>query len=72
MPKEVKEKTAATKKKTTPGGAKRGASAYNQFMKTELVRVKKSEPELAHKDAFRKAASNWKYATENPNKIARE
>ncbi|CAO3665553.1 hypothetical protein CU097_014520 [Rhizopus azygosporus] len=41
-------------------------SPYNNFMKTELAKVKKENPDIAHKDAFKKAAENWKNAKENP------
>jgi hypothetical protein len=40
---------------------KRAASPYNQFMKTELGKVKKSNPNLSHKDAFKVAAQNVIY-----------
>ena len=37
---------------------KRAASPYNIFMKTELSKVKKANPNLSHKDAFKVAAQN--------------
>ncbi|CAO3619194.1 unnamed protein product [Mucor fragilis] len=36
-------------------------SPYNQFMKTELAKVKKANDGIAHKDA-----QNWSKAPENP------
>ncbi|KAJ2445480.1 hypothetical protein GGF42_005988 [Coemansia sp. RSA 2424] len=67
---------AAAKPKTAAGGVKKAApkkaaggkklSAYNVFMKTELAKVKSDSPGMNHKDAFKKAASNWKTAPENP------
>ncbi|EKX44664.1 hypothetical protein GUITHDRAFT_163519 [Guillardia theta CCMP2712] len=38
---------------------KKGASPYNMFMKEELARVKKENPDLDHKKAFKMAAENW-------------
>ena len=46
--------------------AKRAPSAYNLFMKTELAKVKRADPKLDHKEAFKVAASNWKDSKENP------
>ena len=37
---------------------KRAASPYNNFMKTELTKVKKANPSLDHKEAFKVAAGN--------------
>ncbi|KAI9273555.1 hypothetical protein BY458DRAFT_555263 [Sporodiniella umbellata] len=53
------------KDKVTKKTTKR-VSPYNNFMKTELAKVKKENPEMAHKDAFKLAASNWKESPENP------
>ena len=47
---------------------KRPPSLYNLFMKSELAKVKKSNPELDHKAAFTAAAGNWKNSPQNPNK----
>ncbi|KNC97655.1 uncharacterized protein SPPG_09438 [Spizellomyces punctatus DAOM BR117] len=67
MPKAKSDKPAAATKKAT--GGKRGASPYNQFMKTELAKVKADNPGIAHKEAFKVAASHWKNAPENPNRV---
>ncbi|KAI9103216.1 hypothetical protein DFS34DRAFT_607861 [Phlyctochytrium arcticum] len=68
MPKAAKSDTKpATVKKTTTG--KRGASPYNLFMKTELGKVKADNPGMPHKEAFKTAASHWKNAPENPNRV---
>jgi hypothetical protein len=40
----------------------RAPSAYNEFMKTELPKVKKEHPGLKHSEAFAKAASNVSYS----------
>ena len=46
--------------------AAKKASPYNAFMKTEIAKVKLTTPGIAHKEAFKKAASNWATAPENP------
>lgn len=56
-------KEKSTKKST--GGAKK-LSPYNMFMKKELAVVKKEQPTLDHKAAFKEVASRWKTAAENP------
>ncbi|KAI8996143.1 hypothetical protein HDU85_005877 [Gaertneriomyces sp. JEL0708] len=63
----AKSEGATTTKKTA--GGKRGASPYNQFMKTELVKVKEENPSIAHREAFKLAASRWKNSEQNPNRI---
>ena len=37
----------------------RKASPYNKFMKTEIPKVKKANPKMDHKTAFKQAAKNW-------------
>ncbi|KII93960.1 hypothetical protein PLICRDRAFT_411156 [Plicaturopsis crispa FD-325 SS-3] len=54
------------KAKSSAGGAKKKMTAYNKFMKTELARLKESEPDIEHKDRFKMATGNWKDAKENP------
>ncbi|XAR55938.1 hypothetical protein NMG60_11036189 [Bertholletia excelsa] len=34
-------------------------SAYNRFMKEEIQRIKASNPEIPHREAFSAAAKNW-------------
>ncbi|KAI3452917.1 hypothetical protein Pfo_009580 [Paulownia fortunei] len=34
-------------------------SAYNQFMKEEIQRIKAANPEIPHREAFSAAAKNW-------------
>ena len=43
------------------GGRKRGRrpSAYNLFLKKEMLRLKEAEPSLTHKQTFAKAAATW-------------
>ena len=48
---------AAAKK--TEGKSKKGPNPYQLFMKEELARLKKADPKLPHKEAFKKAAANW-------------
>ena len=33
-------------------------SPYNNFMKEEIAKLKKAQPKLAHKEAFKMAAAN--------------
>jgi len=67
MAKDIKKSPKAGKKEKAPK-EKRAASPYNQFMKSELTKVKKANPNLNHKDAFKIAAQNWAKAPENPKK----
>ncbi|TPX32531.1 hypothetical protein SmJEL517_g04363 [Synchytrium microbalum] len=62
----TKEKKTTAKKAAAGTGGKR-VSPYNQFMKTELAKVKLSHPNLNHREAFKMAAGNWKNAPENPS-----
>ena len=57
---------AATKKAT--GGPKKKVSAYNSYMKGALAKVKKENPNITHKEAFTKAAKQWKTSPENPKR----
>ena len=47
-------KVAKEKKEKAP----RAPSPYNKFMKDEIARVKKAQPGLDHKEAFKAAAAN--------------
>jgi hypothetical protein len=38
----------------------RKLSKFNIFMKSEIKRVKKMQPNASHKQAFKMAAQNWK------------
>lgn len=55
-------KEASTKKSAAPKEKKEKAtrtpSPYNEYMKEEIAKVKKAQPDLAHKDAFKAAAAN--------------
>jgi len=39
---------------------KRGSSGYNLYIKAELEKLKKSNPDASHKERFTNAAVNWK------------
>ncbi|KAJ3118126.1 hypothetical protein HK100_000672, partial [Physocladia obscura] len=66
MGKEAAPKRSAVKKtKSGEDSAPRKPSPYNLFMKTELPKVKADNPTLAHKEAFKLAASNWKNSPDN-------
>jgi len=45
---------------------KRAATPYNLFMKEEVARIKKADPSLPHKEAFKQAAANWGAAKRKP------
>ncbi|KAG5569520.1 hypothetical protein H5410_059286 [Solanum commersonii] len=42
-----------------PEKRQRGPSAYNQFIKAEIQRIKANNPDITHREAFSTAAKNW-------------
>ncbi|KAL7154168.1 hypothetical protein ABFS83_04G217300 [Erythranthe nasuta] len=42
-----------------PEKRQRVPSAYNRFIKEEIQRIKASNPEITHREAFSTAAKNW-------------
>lgn len=50
---------------TSPVAA-RALSPYNQYMKANVGRLKRENPGMGHKNAFRAAAAAWGKAPENP------
>ncbi|KAF3329834.1 protein YABBY 2-like protein [Carex littledalei] len=44
---------------TAPEKRQRVPSAYNKFIKEEIQRIKASNPEISHREAFSAAAKNW-------------
>ncbi|XP_076942397.1 axial regulator YABBY 5-like [Bidens hawaiensis] len=44
---------------SAPKKRKRVPSAYNQFIKQEIQRVKAINPDISHREAFSAAAKNW-------------
>eukprot|EP00191_Tetraselmis_sp_GSL018_P016085 CAMPEP_0177580956 /NCGR_PEP_ID=MMETSP0419_2-20121207/1868_1 /TAXON_ID=582737 /ORGANISM="Tetraselmis sp., Strain GSL018" /LENGTH=339 /DNA_ID=CAMNT_0019069921 /DNA_START=1433 /DNA_END=2451 /DNA_ORIENTATION=- len=46
----------------------RGPTLYNRFIQDELLRIKASQPEVSHKEAFKQAAQNWKHSELNLRK----
>ncbi|KAK4775169.1 hypothetical protein SAY86_010104 [Trapa natans] len=42
-----------------PEKRQRVPSAYNQFIKEEIQRIKANNPEISHREAFSAAAKNW-------------
>jgi len=67
--KDCPEKPVKKTKSTPVGGAKKKLSAYNQFMQTEMERLKESHSNITHKERFSKATSNWKTSKENPKNV---
>ncbi|GAA0156261.1 hypothetical protein Leryth_006607 [Lithospermum erythrorhizon] len=43
----------------TPEKRQRVPSAYNQFIKEEIQRIKANNPNISHREAFSTAAKNW-------------
>ncbi|CAO3656501.1 unnamed protein product [Mucor hiemalis] len=54
------------KEKAAKKQGSRKVSPYNNFIKTEIAKVKKENPNMPHKDVFKKAAGNWAKSPENP------
>lgn len=48
------------KKKKDPNAPKRPPSAYNLFVKDALVKIKKENPGIVHKEAWNLAAEMWR------------
>ncbi|KZV18878.1 hypothetical protein F511_31717 [Dorcoceras hygrometricum] len=46
-----------------PEKRQRVPSAYNQFIKEEIQRIKANNPEISHREAFSTAAKNWAHFT---------
>ncbi|KAK6945115.1 YABBY protein, partial [Dillenia turbinata] len=44
---------------STPEKRQRVPSAYNQFIKEEIQRIKANNPDISHREAFSTAAKNW-------------
>ncbi|KAL6974186.1 Axial regulator YABBY 5 [Sarracenia purpurea var. burkii] len=42
-----------------PEKRQRAPSAYNQFIKEEIQRIKTNNPNISHREAFSTAAKNW-------------
>ena len=52
-------KVAKEKKAKDPNAKPRTPSAYNNFFKVEMVRLKTATPDQAHKERFAACAANW-------------
>eukprot|EP01018_Ginkgo_biloba_P010737 Gb_36880 [translate_table: standard] len=50
---------ARTSSTRQPEKRQRVPSAYNRFIKEEIQRIKASNPDISHKEAFSTAAKNW-------------
>lgn len=60
-----KDKASKPAAKKHSGGSKK-ASSYNVFMKKEMARLKETEPDMPHRDRFKRAAQAWHNSKENP------
>lgn len=47
-------------------GPPRQPTAYNNFMKAELAKIKQENSEMHHREAFKIAAARWAESSENP------
>ncbi|VFQ94105.1 unnamed protein product [Cuscuta campestris] len=56
---EVEEEEARLTHIRPPEKRQRVPSAYNQFIKEEIQRIKASNPDISHRQAFSTAAKNW-------------
>ncbi|KAI8592839.1 hypothetical protein BDZ88DRAFT_448885 [Geranomyces variabilis] len=63
MPKDTTKKSSTS---SAHAGGKRKPTAYQIYMQKELPIFKEKNPNMAHKDAFRQVAHNWKTSPENP------
>jgi len=59
-------KAPRRKKKEKKERPPRLPTPYNNFIKTELAKVKAESPNLSHREAFRTASKRWATSTENP------
>eukprot|EP00401_Gymnodinium_catenatum_P049354 CAMPEP_0117462588 /NCGR_PEP_ID=MMETSP0784-20121206/3132_1 /TAXON_ID=39447 /ORGANISM="" /LENGTH=62 /DNA_ID=CAMNT_0005256359 /DNA_START=71 /DNA_END=259 /DNA_ORIENTATION=- len=57
---------AKATKATKAPKEKRAPTPYNIFMKSELAKIKKTNPNMDHKEAFKVAAGNWASSSQNP------
>ncbi len=56
-------------KRTTAKKKPRKPSAYNQYMKKELAKLKKKHPRTSHQVRFKKAAKSWKRSAERKRSL---
>lgn len=47
-------------------GPPRQPTAYNNFMKAELAKIKQENSEMHHREAFKIAAARWAESEDNP------
>eukprot|EP00658_Telonema_sp_P-2_P020934 TRINITY_DN1830_c0_g1_i10.p1 TRINITY_DN1830_c0_g1~~TRINITY_DN1830_c0_g1_i10.p1 ORF type:complete len:180 (+),score=81.90 TRINITY_DN1830_c0_g1_i10:46-540(+) len=47
-------------------GPPRQPTAYNNFMKAELAKIKNENSDMHHREAFKIAAARWAESSENP------
>ncbi|CDZ98868.1 YABBY protein [Phaffia rhodozyma] len=59
-------KSVAKKPVPKKGGAGKKPSAYNQYMKVQLAKLKEKNPEQPHTERFKLVAKMWASAPENP------
>ncbi|KAH9932006.1 uncharacterized protein BXZ73DRAFT_101386 [Epithele typhae] len=54
-------KKTATKAKKKTGGAgnRKKLTEFNKFMQTEVARLKEENPDMPHRERFKKVIDNW-------------
>ncbi|KAJ8508772.1 hypothetical protein ONZ45_g8979 [Pleurotus djamor] len=67
-PSDPKPAAPASRRKSTSGGKKK-LTPFNKYMQAEMARLKEDEPEISHKERFKKATENWKDAKANPKNL---
>lgn len=60
------------KKINAPVRPPREPNEYNKFMKEQMVKVKKNNPDISNTDAFKKCAEDWNKGKKVSNKPAIE
>ncbi|CAF1209105.1 unnamed protein product [Adineta steineri] len=53
-------------RKGTKSGRKGTKSSYNLYIQHAVSQIKAADPNMTHQEAFKKAASQWRTAAENP------
>ncbi|ORZ03503.1 hypothetical protein BCR43DRAFT_430091 [Syncephalastrum racemosum] len=64
-----KTRKEAVARKTAPYAGKR-TTAYQAYMKIELPKMKRDNPQMSHREAFKMAAQSWHTSPENPKNQA--
>ncbi|RDX51189.1 hypothetical protein K466DRAFT_550152 [Polyporus arcularius HHB13444] len=55
----AKKTKAPPKRKTSNAGGRKKLTEFNKFMQTEVARLKEENPDMPHKERFKKVIDNW-------------